>query len=95
MKGSLRGVPNSDGSRIAWELRIRHQGKNEHGIIGYWPQMSETEADLERQNILADIRRGTWVPFSVQRKRAKQKQVVTAVTVREAATMFYNDIKGG
>src|SRR4051794_23050886 len=50
---------------------------------------------LERQNILADIRRGTWVPFSVQRKRAKQKQVVTAVTVREAATMFYNDIKGG
>ena len=35
------------------------------------------------------------MPFSIQRKRAKQKQVVTAVTVREAATMFYNDIKGG
>ena len=95
MKGNLRGVPNKDRTRIAWELRIRYHGNSEHGIIGYWPQMSETEADLERQNILADIRRGTWVPFSVQRKRAKQKQVVTAVTVREAATMFYNDIKGG
>jgi len=95
MEGNLRGVPNRDGSRIAWELRIGYQGTREHGIIGYWPQMSEAEADLERQNILADIRRGTWVPFSVQRKRAKQKQLVTAVTVREAATMFYNDIKGG
>jgi hypothetical protein len=95
MEGNLRGVPNKDGSRIAWELRIGYRGAREHGIIGYWPQMSEAEADLERQNILADIRRGTWVPFSVQRKRAKQKEVVTAVTVREAATMFYNDIKGG
>jgi hypothetical protein len=63
----------------------RLSGTREHGIIGYWPQMSEAEADLERQTILADIRRGTCVPFSVQRKLGQQKEVVTAVTVREAA----------
>jgi len=48
---------------ITYATRVRAYGQRHYISLGYsWEGMTRRQAEVERQNILADIRRGIWKP---------------------------------
>jgi integrase len=56
---------------ITYAARVRAYGERHYLTLGYsWEGYTRRNADTELQNILADIRRGTWTPSQPERAPA-------------------------
>lgn len=56
---------------ITYAARVRAYGERHYLSLGYsWHGYTRRQADTELQNILADIRRGTWTPSQPERAPA-------------------------
>ena len=56
---------------ITYAARVRAYGERHYLSLGYsWEGYTRRQADTELQNILADIRRGTWTPTQPERAPA-------------------------
>lgn len=67
ISGHIEAHPWKDGRTISWRLTVRAAGRRHKLTLGTNHEgWNEERAEVERDRILAQIRRGTWVPPDVE-----------------------------
>jgi integrase len=62
LTGRVEGIPNRDGSVVAWVARFSAYGSRRKLTIGHNPPWDEARARRELDWIIEQVKRATWVP---------------------------------